>query len=76
MVSQVLIRISRDEVERARLESEYKYALDLQSKVVRAKREGEQNKAIAVDREMKADGMPVSKISTYTGLSPNEIARL
>ncbi|MHC6201864.1 hypothetical protein ACYULU_01565 [Breznakiellaceae bacterium SP9] len=80
MASQVLIRISRDEVERARLESEYKYALDLQSKVVRAKREGRQegwqNKAIAVAREMKADGMPVSKISTYTGLSPNEIARL
>ncbi|MHC6201866.1 hypothetical protein ACYULU_01575 [Breznakiellaceae bacterium SP9] len=76
MASQVLIRISRDEVERARLESEYKYALDLQSKVVRAKREGRQEEKQAVAREMKADGMPVSKISTYTGLSPNEIAGL
>jgi predicted transposase/invertase (TIGR01784 family) len=40
MASQVLISISRDEVERARLMSEYKYELDLQSKVVYAKREG------------------------------------
>ncbi|GHU51497.1 hypothetical protein FACS1894200_11730 [Spirochaetia bacterium] len=57
------------ELQPKRLESEYKYALDLQSKVVHAKREGrkegrqegEQNKAIAVDREMKADGMPIAK---------------
>jgi predicted transposase/invertase (TIGR01784 family) len=40
MASEVLIRISRDEEERARLMSEYKYVVDTQSKVVRAKREG------------------------------------
>jgi predicted transposase/invertase (TIGR01784 family) len=40
MASEVLIRISRDEVERARLMSEYKYVVDTQSKVVQAKREG------------------------------------
>jgi hypothetical protein len=32
--------ISKDEVERARLLSEYKYIVDTQSKVVQAKREG------------------------------------
>jgi predicted transposase/invertase (TIGR01784 family) len=40
MASEVLISISKDEVERARLMSEYKYVVDLQSKVVQAEREG------------------------------------
>ena len=39
MASEVLLEISRDEVERARLNSEYKYQLDMQSKLVHAKRE-------------------------------------
>ncbi|GMO26396.1 MAG: hypothetical protein Ta2B_06550 [Termitinemataceae bacterium] len=34
MASEVLISISRDEVERARLMSEYKYVVDHQSKMV------------------------------------------
>ncbi|MDR2796643.1 MAG: hypothetical protein LBB47_08040, partial [Spirochaetaceae bacterium] len=34
------VRISRDEEERARLMSEYKYQVDTQSKLVEAKREG------------------------------------
>jgi predicted transposase/invertase (TIGR01784 family) len=42
MASEVLLTISKDEVERARLVSEYKYQLDTQSKLVHAKREGEQ----------------------------------
>ncbi|MDR2070142.1 MAG: Rpn family recombination-promoting nuclease/putative transposase [Treponema sp.] len=40
MAGEVLLRISKDEVERARLMSEYKYVVDTQSKVVHAKREG------------------------------------
>jgi hypothetical protein len=40
MAGQVLLTISRDEVECARLLSEYKYIVDTQSKVVQAKREG------------------------------------
>jgi predicted transposase/invertase (TIGR01784 family) len=40
MASEVLIRISRDEVERARLLSEYKYELDTQSRIAYAKQEG------------------------------------
>jgi len=39
MASEVLLEISRDEAERARLNSEYKYQLDMQSKLVHAKRE-------------------------------------
>jgi predicted transposase/invertase (TIGR01784 family) len=40
MASEVLLTISKDEVERARLMSEYKYVVDTQSKVVQARREG------------------------------------
>jgi predicted transposase/invertase (TIGR01784 family) len=40
MASEVLMSISKDEVERARLMSEYKYQLDLQSKITYAKRQG------------------------------------
>ncbi|MDR1179891.1 MAG: hypothetical protein LBK44_05240 [Spirochaetales bacterium] len=40
MAGKVLIEISRDERERARLMSEYKYELDTQSRIVDAKREG------------------------------------
>jgi predicted transposase/invertase (TIGR01784 family) len=42
MASEVLMTISRDEVERARLMSEYKYELDTQSRVVYAWQQGEQ----------------------------------
>ena len=40
MASEVLISISKDEKERFRLMSEYKYELDTQSKLVSAKRKG------------------------------------
>ena len=40
MASEVLLNISRDEDERIRLMSEYKYELDTQSRLVHAKREG------------------------------------
>jgi predicted transposase/invertase (TIGR01784 family) len=40
MASEVLMSISKDEVERARLMSEYKYQVDTQSKLVHAKRMG------------------------------------
>ena len=42
MASEVLLNISRDEDERARLMSEYNYQLDIQSKLVHAEREGRQ----------------------------------
>jgi predicted transposase/invertase (TIGR01784 family) len=40
MANEILKNISKDEIERARLMSEYKYQLDTQSKLVTAKREG------------------------------------
>ncbi|MCL2042657.1 MAG: Rpn family recombination-promoting nuclease/putative transposase [Treponema sp.] len=50
MANQVLMTISRDEHERARLLSEYKYQVDMQSKLVTAKREGK----IERDKEILA----------------------
>ncbi|GHT54869.1 hypothetical protein FACS1894109_00310 [Spirochaetia bacterium] len=40
MASEPLLTVSRDEVERAMLDHEYKNALDMQSLLVEAKREG------------------------------------
>ena len=40
MASEVLLNISRDEVERARLTSEMKYELDTQSRIAYAKKQG------------------------------------
>ncbi|MDR0670190.1 MAG: hypothetical protein LBF95_08925, partial [Treponema sp.] len=42
---EVLMKLSRDEEERAWLLSEYKYAVDTQSKVVQARRDGREEAA-------------------------------
>jgi hypothetical protein len=42
MAREVLMTISKDEAERSRLMSEYKYQMDMQSKLVHAKRVGRQ----------------------------------
>jgi predicted transposase/invertase (TIGR01784 family) len=76
MASQVLMTISKDEAERARLMSEYKYVVDTQSKVVTAKREGEKNKAIAVAKKALAKGSTPEFVADITGLSLDEIAGL
>ncbi|MDR1654434.1 MAG: hypothetical protein LBR96_00440 [Treponema sp.] len=72
MASEVLLRISKDEVERARLMSEYKYAVDTQSKVVDAKRES----ARAIARKMKSRGVAAEQIAEDTGLTLNQIGEL
>jgi predicted transposase/invertase (TIGR01784 family) len=92
MASEVLMSISKDEVERARLVSEYKYQLDMQSKLVHAKREGRQEGLqkglqdgkrqgrqegkLEIAKALKDIGDPVEKIIRLTGLTPEEIAAL
>ncbi|MCL2191093.1 MAG: hypothetical protein FWB79_03795 [Treponema sp.] len=44
----MLLNISRDEDQRARLESEYKGQLDYQSKIVQAKREGREESSMEI----------------------------
>jgi predicted transposase/invertase (TIGR01784 family) len=80
MASQVLMSITKDEVERARLMSEYKYVVDTQSKVVQAKREGiwegTRKEKLETARKMKADNMPINLIAKYTGLTEQQAADL
>jgi predicted transposase/invertase (TIGR01784 family) len=67
MASEVLISISKDEVERARLMSEYKYELDLQSKITYAKREGR--------KEGRREGMQEILDLLKSGKSAEEIIK-
>jgi predicted transposase/invertase (TIGR01784 family) len=76
MASEVLLSISKDEVERARLMSEYKYQLDTQSKLVHAERvgrqegraEGREEKQEEIIRNALIKGFPFEVIHDITGL--------
>jgi predicted transposase/invertase (TIGR01784 family) len=80
MAGEVLLRISRDEAERARLMSEYKYVVDTQSKVVQAKREGRKEGLLEAKLEiacnLKMAGTPVRQIVQVTGLTEDQIKDL
>jgi predicted transposase/invertase (TIGR01784 family) len=76
MAGEVLLRISKDEAERARLMSEYKYMLDTQSKVVDAKREGRKEGLQAVAQRLKQRGMTAEQIAEDTGLTLKEVEEL
>jgi predicted transposase/invertase (TIGR01784 family) len=84
MASAVLLTISKDEVERARLMSEYKYVVDTQSKVVQAKREGrregrQEGRQEGIEetaRNFKSLGIPIEQIAQGTGLTEEQIKDL
>jgi hypothetical protein len=76
MAAEVLISISRDEAERARLMSEFKYRTDTRSRVEEARLEGERKKAVEMAKALKDMGIPPEKITRASGLSPDEIAAL
>jgi predicted transposase/invertase (TIGR01784 family) len=68
MASEVLMTISRDEVERALLQSELKYKLDKQSwETLGLKR---------VARNLKAISMPIEQIVQVTGLTVEQVEKL
>ncbi|MDR3123405.1 MAG: hypothetical protein LBU16_06455 [Treponema sp.] len=71
-----MITISKDEAERARLMSEWKHEMDLQSKMVQAKREGRRQEKSEIAAKMKKRGTPIDQIAEDTGLSADEIAVL
>jgi predicted transposase/invertase (TIGR01784 family) len=56
--------------------SEYKYALDTQSKVVHAKREGRREEKLEIAKAMKDIGDPIEKIVRLTGLTEQQINEL
>ena len=75
MASEVLLEISRDEVERARLNSEYKYQLDMQSKLVHAKREArKEGRQEGLEAGMKKARDEIIDL-LKSGKSPEEIIR-
>ena len=71
MASEVLLKISKDEIERARLMSEYKYQLDTQSKLVQAEREGERKGM----RKGRQEGEQRIIDLLKSGKSPEDILR-
>jgi len=76
MAGQVLLNISKDERERARLTSEYKYAVDLQSKTVDARRAGAADRNIEIARNLLNVGDSIEKVVMVTGLTHAEVESL
>jgi predicted transposase/invertase (TIGR01784 family) len=64
MAGQVMMSISKDEIERARLNSEYKFEVDLQSKMVEASRAKQREIAMNALRE----GAAIPFVIKITGL--------
>ena len=60
-----MLEISRDEEERARLMSEYKYQLDIQSKLVHAKRQGREEGHKDILELLKSGKPPEEIIREY-----------
>ncbi|MDR1689649.1 MAG: Rpn family recombination-promoting nuclease/putative transposase [Clostridiales bacterium] len=76
MAGQVLLSISKDERERARLLSEYKFAVDIQSKMVDAERGGGDKRAIEIARKLLKRNRPMNEIIEDTGLTLDQIEEL
>jgi predicted transposase YdaD len=72
MASEVLITISKDEIEQARLMSEWKYEMDNQSRLVEAQRKEWRE----IARNARQLGIPVEQIARFTGLSEQQINEL
>jgi predicted transposase/invertase (TIGR01784 family) len=69
MASEVLLTISKDEIEQARLMSEYKYEVDTQSKIVGARQEGKAEGRLEVARNLITRiGLPLEQVAEATGL--------
>ena len=75
MASEVLINISKDEIERARLMSELKYELDTQSKLTYAKQEGINEGMLKGEKKGKKIGRKEIINLLKSGKSPEEIIR-
>jgi predicted transposase/invertase (TIGR01784 family) len=78
------VGINRDEAQRARLMSEYKYQMDMQSKLVHAKRVGRQEGEIKGRQEGKIEdamnmlrkGLSIDLIYEITGIDTKTIQSL
>ena len=76
MAGETLVRISRDEIEQARLTTELKNILDYQSGLVHAKREGQENSMKTFAQNALKKGIPIETIHDITGLDIEIIKNL
>jgi len=76
MAVETLSNITQDEIEYARMTTLIKSEMDWQSMETEAEHRGQNKANLENARKMKADNMPVSQISKYTGLSMETIAQL
>ena len=72
MASEVIMTLSKDAAERARLISEFKYEVDTRTHINFAKRE----KTKEIAQKMKAIGLTLEQIKEITGLSEEQIEEL
>jgi len=72
MASEVIMTLSKDAAERARLISEFKYEVDTRTHINFAKRE----KTKEIAQKMKAIGLTLEQIKETTGLSEEQIEEL
>ena len=76
MAGQVLLHISKDERERARLTSEYKFSVDLQSKMVDTERRVRSEERTEFARILLRRNRPLEEIMEDTGFSEEYIESL
>ena len=80
MAGGVLLNISRNEIERARLESEYKAKIDIQARIVDATREGiQEGRREGVEqtaRNALSEGFSLEQVHKITGLDMQTIRTL
>jgi len=76
MALDTLINITKDDIEFARMTTLIKSELDWRSRIGDAENKGRKEANLENARKMKADNMPISQISKYTGLSTEAIDQL
>jgi hypothetical protein len=74
MAGEALLRLSRDEAELARLESEYKYQLDYQSGIAEGERIGLEKERRKIEAKLRARGFSAGEIADILGISPGRPA--
>ena len=76
MASEVLMTISKDEIERARLMSELKWELDTESRIDDAREDGRRESQEKIARKALAEGASIEFIQKITDLTVEEIKKL
>jgi predicted transposase/invertase (TIGR01784 family) len=76
MAGETVLTVSQDEREWARLESEYKYKMDQQSRLAVARKEGRAESRLEIARKLKDLGILPDQITEATGLTLEVIEKL